>query len=81
MRPLYDDLEDFDFDDSAVMDRFRREQAREQRRLAHRRVFGAAGRNRDYDDYEDLDDFGDYDDFEDYDEDEFDEHAGLAIDH
>ena len=43
------------------MDRFRREQAREQRRLAHRRVFGAAGRNRDYDDYEDLDDFEDYD--------------------
>ena len=81
MRPLYDDFEDYELDDSAVMDRFRREQAREQRRLAHRRAYGTAGRHRNNDDYDDFEDYEDYEDFDDYDEDEFDEHAGLGIDH
>ena len=81
MRPLYDEFDDFDFDDSAVMARLRREQNREQRRLANRRKHKAADHHRDLDSYGDIDDLEGYGSFEDYDASEFDEHSDLTIDH
>lgn len=68
----YDDFDDFDFANSAVVSRILREQLREEQRHALRRLHGP--RDRDWDD--DYDD-GDYDDYDDYDEDEFDDYASA----
>ena len=76
MRPLYDDFDDFDFADSAVMNRFLREQLREERRMAGRRQHGP-GHERTFDDYEDYSDVEEYDE---YNDDEFDEYSGIDLD-
>ena len=76
MRPLYDEFDDFDFADSAVMNRFIREQLREERRMANRRQHGPGDEH----DYDDFDDYDDYEDFEDYDDEEFDKYSGIGID-
>jgi hypothetical protein len=85
MQATYDFPDDMDFADDAIMRRMRREQRREQQRLATLRSRGP-GRRRgnsdygeDYDDYGDDDDDG-YEDYEDYDDDEFDEYSRIYRD-
>lgn len=77
MRHMNDDFDDFEFDDDAIVNKFLREQSREERRYGHRKHH-SAGHPRDYDDY---DDFSDDDDFEDYDDDDFDGDDDLDIEH
>lgn len=85
MRPLYEDLDDFDFDfaDNATVRQMLREQLREERRLAGRRAFGPGSRRKheepddDFDDYENYEEYGEYDD---YDDDEFDSYSGMNTD-
>lgn len=77
MRTLYDDFDDFEFDDNETLKRMLREQAREELRNASRRRRGPGTKQRWNDEFDDeLDDFedDDYEDFE-YDEDEFDQYA------
>ena len=81
MRPLYEELDGFDFDDTLDVKRSMREQRREAERLARRR----AGRGRssmklfaDPDDDVDSDFIEVY---EDYNEDEFDSYSDISIDH
>jgi hypothetical protein len=76
MRPLYDDFDEFDFDDSAAVKQMLREMQREEIRLASRRKRGPGNKQRwtDEDD-DDLDEFEDYEDYEDYDSDEFDSYS------
>lgn len=80
MRPLYDDLDDFDFADSEVVRQMLREQQREELRL-NRRWAGPRKKHRaedfdddveEDDDYEEYDEFDEYDD---YDADEFDSYS------
>ena len=91
MRPLFDDIDDFDFDDNPYVARLLREHRIEELRNArskgagpkHKRQFGD---NDDYDGYDDLGDFGkDFDDdfegYDDYDEREFDSYAGIGVEH
>lgn len=94
MRSLYDEFDEFDFDDNALVRQLIREQELEELRLARRhRRHGPRSRPRedfDYEvegfgdyasdeDYEDLEDLEDLEDFEDYDDNEFDEHSGLDV--
>ncbi len=81
MRPLYDDFDEFDFADNAIVKQMLREQAREQRRLATRRKHGPGSKRKrgdedteDFADYENYEEYNDYDDndYDDYDPDEFD---------
>lgn len=57
MRPLYDDFDEFDFDDSHAVARLLREQRREATRRASRRSSGPK-RHR-YDDDDNFSDYGD----------------------
>ena len=76
MRPLYDDFDEFDFDDSAAVKQMLREMQREEIRLASRRKGGPGNKHRwTDDDDDDLDEFEDYEDYEDYDGDEFDSYS------
>jgi hypothetical protein len=72
MRPVYEDFDEFEFDDAAIVSRVLREQERADRRRASRKASGPKDRDQwnddDWDDYEDSDD---YDDYDDYDNDEF----------
>jgi hypothetical protein len=91
MRPLFDDLDEFDFDDSPMVARLLREQRREATRRASRRSNGP--KHHLYDDFdEDPSDYGGYgdsqaydedssDEYGDYDEQEFDLHAGIGREH
>ena len=81
MRPLYDDFDEFEFDDSIAVKQMLREIEREQIRMASRRKHGPGKKKRwdddaddDFGDYEDYEDFEEYDD---YDEDEFDSYARV----
>ncbi len=78
MRPLYDEFDEFAFDDSAAVSRILREQRKEERRIASRKPYSP-----DEDSYlDEMDDFGDFDDdYSDYNEDEFDTYSGLNQDH
>ena len=81
MQSNHDFPDDMDFGDDAIMRRMRREQRREQQRLAALRSRGPGRRrgNGDYD--EDYYDGGDdADDYEDYDDDEFDEYSRIYRD-
>lgn len=73
MRPLYDDFDEFAFDDVGAIRRIMREQQREEMRFSRRNKVGPG----DHDSWDDDDwDDDDYD-YEDYDDEEFDSHAGL----
>jgi hypothetical protein len=75
MRPLYDEFEEFDFADSPALNRFMREQRREERRLASRKNDW-----RRTEDFFELDEFDDVSDYTDYQEEEFDRFAGIGTD-
>jgi hypothetical protein len=84
MRPLFDDFDEFDFDDYPSVARLLREQRLEESHFSRVRSHGPKHKRQfddddDYDDFEDDDydddDFGDYDD---YDEREFDSYAGIG---
>lgn len=81
MRTVYDDIDDFEFDDNEIVKRMLREQAREELQMASRRRHGPSDKRRweddedDDDDYDDFDDDDPDDDYDDYDEDEYDEYA------
>jgi hypothetical protein len=86
MRPIFEDFDEFDFDDSPSVARLLREQRLEDSRFASRRYHGPKHK-RQFDDDNEYDDFGDYDnfdkdynDYDDYDEREFDSYAGIGID-
>jgi len=87
MRPLFDDLDEFDFDDMPSVARLLREQQLEESRFASRKSQGPKQKGRfdndgEYDDFDDYDDdFDDLDDYEDYDEREFDSYAGIGVGH
>jgi hypothetical protein len=90
MRPLFEDFDEFDFDDNPSVARLLREQRLEESRFASRKSNGPKHRrqfdNDEYDDFGDSDDYDeDYDDYDgdydDYDEREFDSYAGVGSDH
>jgi hypothetical protein len=90
MRPLFDDFDEFDFDDNPSVARLLRKQRVEESRFASRRSGGPKHKQQfdeddDYDDFEDynddLEDFDDFDSYDDYDEREFDSYAGIGTDH
>ncbi len=82
MRPLFDDFDEFDFDDSPSVARLLREQLLEESRFAsvrsrspkHKRHFDE---NDDFDGFDD--DYDDYEDYDDFDEREFDSYAEIGI--
>lgn len=71
-----DDFEEFEFADSAAVDRILREQRRDKRRFASRRYHGPEDENP----FDDSEDYGGYDDYDDYDDDEFDKYSGIRLD-
>jgi len=77
MRPLYDEFDDFDFADSAAVNRALRKQKRARRRLVGRRYAGPE----DEDEVENYEDYEDYNDYDDYNDDEFDKYSGVEIDY
>lgn len=83
MRPIFDDYDDFEFDDNPSVARLLREQRREEIRHAGRKPRGP----KDYHELDEFDDSGDYDSFDDddsysdYDEEEFDLYAGIGLEH
>jgi hypothetical protein len=87
MRQLFDDFDEFDFDDNPSVARLLREQRLEESRFASRKSHGPKHKRQldddnDYDDFEDYDEFDDFDnDFDDYNEREFDSYAGIGIEH
>ena len=85
MRTLFDDSDEFDFDDNPSVARLLRELRLEELRDISRRSHGPKGRRRDGDDDFRADqsygEYDSYDEYEDYDEQEFDFYAGLARQH
>ena len=87
MRPLFDEFDEFDFDDSPSVARLLREQRLEEWRFASRKSHGPKHKGQfdndeEYDDFDDYDDdFDDLDDYDDYDEREFDSYAGIGVGH
>jgi hypothetical protein len=86
MRPLFEDFDEFDFDDSPTVARLLREQRLEELRFASRKAHGPKHKRQsdnddEYDDFDDDDGFDDLEDYDDYDEREFDSYAGTGIEH
>jgi hypothetical protein len=86
MRPLFEDFDEFDFDDSPSVARLLREQRLEESRFASRRAHGPKHKRHfdddEYDDFGNYEEYDDYDkDYDDYDEGEFDSYAGIGVDH
>jgi hypothetical protein len=87
MRPLFDDFDEFDFDDNPAVARLMREQRLEESVFSGRKSQGPKHKRQfdDDDDYGDFDDdYDDYDDFEDYedeDEREYDSYGRSDRDH
>lgn len=88
MRPLFEDFDEFDFDDSPSVARLLREQRLEESRFASRKSHGPKHKRQfdeenEYGDFGDSDDYDDYDsydeDYDDYDEREFDSYAGIGV--
>ena len=81
MRPLYEDFDEFDFDDSVAVKQMLREMQREEIRLASRRKRGPSHKQRwkdeDDDDFEESDSYEDYEEYEDYDGEEFDSYSMM----
>ena len=80
MRPLFDEFDEFDFDDSPSVARLLREQQLEESRFASRKSHGPRQKGQ-FDNDEEYDDFDDLDDYDDYDEREFDSYAGIGVGH
>lgn len=73
MRHVYDDFDEFDFNDNDLVSRFVREQEMEERRLLNkRRRRGSLSRRRPdrFDDDDDLSDVDSYEEFGQYEENE-----------
>ena len=86
MRPIFDDFDDFDFDDNPSVARLLRKQRLDESRFASRKSHGPKHKRQldddsDYDDFENYEDYEDYEDYDDYDEREFDSYAGIGIEH
>lgn len=86
MRPIFDDFDDFDFDDNPSVARLLRKQRLDESRFASRKAHGPKHKRQldddsDYDDFENYEDYEDYEDYDDYDEREFDSYAGIGIEH
>ena len=90
MRPLFDDFDEFEFDDSPTVARLLREQRRDEIRDARRRSAGPRHHRYLEEDEDDGEGYGGYtsyredsnfSDYSDYDEDEFDLYAGLSLEH
>ena len=85
MRPLFEDIDEFDFDDYPVVARLLREQRMEESHLSGRKSHGPKHKRQfdnddEYDDFGDNDDYDSYDeDYGDYDEQEFDSYAGIGV--
>ena len=82
MRPLYDDFDEFEFDDSAAVKHILRDLQREEIRMASRRRHGPGAKKRysdefEDDDYGDSEDYEETEDFDDYNDDEFDSYSAL----
>jgi len=85
MRPLYDDFDEFDFDDSVAVKHMLRDLQRDETRMASRRKQGPGTKKRweddpEDDDYDDYEDYEDDEDFDDYNDDEFDSYSALDLD-
>lgn len=79
MRPLFDDFDEFDFDDSPSVARLLREQLLEESRFASARS-RSPKHKRQLDGNDEFDDFDDdYEDYSDYDALEFDSYADIDI--
>ena len=85
MRTLFDDVDEFDFDDSPSVARLLREQRLEELRSASRKSHGPRHKRQfdnEYDDFDEYDnDFDDLEDYDEYDEVEFDSYADVGIEH
>lgn len=82
MRPLYDEFDEFEFDDSVAVKQLLREMEREEIRMAGRRKHSPGNKKRWNDEFEDEfpdDEFEDYEEYDDYDDNEFDSYSGLDI--
>ena len=85
MRPLFEDFDEFEFDDSPTVARLLREYRLEESRFAGRKSHGPKHKRQfndeEYDEFDRYDDLDDYDeDYDDYDEREFDSYAGIDVD-
>ena len=87
MRPLFDDLDEFDFDDYPVVARLMREQRLQESIFSSRKTQGPKHKRQfdDDDDYgdfdDDYDDYDDFDDYEDQDDREYDSYGRSDMDH
>ena len=87
MRPLFDDLDEFDFDDYPVVARLMREQRLQESIFSSRKTQGPKHKRQfdDDDDYgdfdDDYDDYDDFDDYEDQDDREYDSYGRSDRDH
>ena len=87
MRPLFEDFDEFDFDESPSVARLLREHRLEESRFASRKSHGPKHKRPfdddedEYDDFDEYDEYEDYGDYDEYDEREFDSYAGIGVDH
>jgi hypothetical protein len=80
MRPLFDDLDEFDFDDYPAVARLMREQRLAESMFSSRRSAGPKHKRQfdEDDDFDDIDD--DYDDYDDDFDDDFDDYDDRGYD-
>jgi hypothetical protein len=90
MRPLFDDFDEFEFDDSPTVARLLRAKRRDEDRRSRRKSAGPRHHRWVDEDDSDHDTYGgygnyredsDFSDYDDYDEEEFDLYAGLSLEH
>lgn len=89
MRPFFDDLDEFDFDDSPTVARLLREQRREDARFARRRSLGPKHQKifdddedrSNYENYSEDTSYREYDVYDGYDEQEFDLYGDVGREH
>lgn len=75
MTRVYDDFDEFEFDDSFTVRKIMQEIRRDELRRAIERKRGHSQRWDDFDDNDGYDDYDDYEEYEEYDEEEFDSHS------
>jgi hypothetical protein len=80
MRPLFDDLDEFDFDDYPAVARLMREQRLSESLFSSRKSSGPKHKRQfdEDDDFDDIDD--DYDDYDDDFDDDFDDYDDRGYD-
>ena len=74
MTRIYDDFDEFEFDDSFAVRKMLQEMRRDELRKAIQRKRGNTQQHH-WDDFDDDDEYGASDDYEDYDDDEFDSYS------